>query len=101
MKQKKYNFDKPFVGFDGKPIIEQGETVHIGERLSFFLFSISTLNSQMMGQEQKYQAYKLMRKLQKGGEVELTEEEKTLVKQVAAETFSVGAYGQIVEILGE
>lgn len=101
MKQKKYNFDKPFVGFDKLPLMEKGEPVIIGERLGFILFNMSSMNSQLISQETKYQAYKLMRKIQNGGEIELSDDEKNIIKSAASEAFSVGAYGQIMEILGE
>ena len=101
METRKYNFDRPFVGFDGKPVLEKGEPVIISERLGFILFNLSSMNNQLISQEKKYQAYKLMRKVQAGGEIELSQDEKEIIKAASSESFSVGAYGQIVEILGE
>lgn len=97
----KVSFDKPFVGFDGKPLLDNGNPVIIGERLGFLLFNISTLNNQQIAMDKKFIVYKLMQKIQKGGEIEITDEEKDILKQVSADSFSVGAYGQIMEILGE
>lgn len=97
----KVNLDKPFVGFDGKPVLEKGEAVIISEKLGFILFNISSLNNQQIPQETKFVVYKLMQKIQKGGEIEISDEERDIIKTVASDSFSVGAFGQIMEILGE
>ena len=101
METRKFNFDKPFVGFDNRPLMENGEPVVISDRLGFIMFNVSTMGNQQIEASKKYLIYKLMRKLQKGGDLELTEEEKTIIRDVSADAFSAGAYGQIMEILGE
>lgn len=101
METRKYNFDRPFVGLDGKPLLVKGEAVIMSERLGFILFNLSSMNNQLISQEKKYQAYKLMRKIQAGGEIELSQDEKEIIKDAASDAFSVGAYGQIIDILGE
>lgn len=97
----KVNFSKPFVGTDKMPLMEKGEPVIIGERLGFLMFNMSTVNDQEINPEKKYVIYKLMRKIQQGGEIEINDEEKQIIKQVACDSFSVGAFGQVMEILGE
>jgi hypothetical protein len=50
--------------------------------------------------ENKYKAYKLSQKLIAGkGEVEITSEEATLIKEITVNYLVAGAYGQIEEII--
>ena len=101
MKIMKVSFDKPFVGLDNKPLLEKGEPVIIGEKLGFLMFNLSSLNAQDIPQDRKFAIYRLMQKIQKGGEIEISEDERDIIKSVASDAFNVGAFGQIMEILGE
>lgn len=53
-----------------------------------------------MPPEKKYELHKISRKIAADPEsVEMTTEEASLLKEVAAEAYSCGAYGQIVDII--
>lgn len=50
--------------------------------------------------DRKYALHKISRKIARHpGEVDITTEEGSLLKEVAAEAYSCGAYGQVVDII--
>ena len=64
------------------------------------LFNLSTLRGTPVPAERKYQAYKLCQRIAANPrEVELTTEDCSLLKEVASETYSAGAYGQVVDLI--
>lgn len=96
----KVNFDKPFTDADGQAVMVGDQKQMISERLGFMLFNLVQIKGQPATPEQKYEAYCLLRKIkQNPGEVEITTEEGTLLKDIAAEALSAGAYGQIYDII--
>ncbi len=96
----KVNFNKPFMDATGKPVMMGDQKQVISERLGFMLFNLSQIKGQPATPEQKYQAYCLLKKIKDNPEeVEITTEEGTLIKDIAAEVLSAGAYGQIYDII--
>ena len=88
----KVDFNRQFTDFHGKAM--EGEANNIREAVCASLFSYNGKG------DEKYKAYKLMRKIADGGGVaDITAEEATLVKNACAERYNAGAYGQIVEIV--
>lgn len=97
----KVNFDKAFSDCFGKEINGgQGGCHNIAETLCTQLFNLSTLRGTPVPAERKYQAYKLCQRIAANPrEVELTTEDCSLLKEVASETYSAGAYGQVVDLI--
>ncbi len=96
----KVNLNKPFIDADGNPVMMGDQKQVISDRLGFTLFNLVEINGKPATPEQKYMAYCLLRKIkQNPEEVELTTEEGTMLKTIAAETLSAGAYGQIHDII--
>lgn len=96
----KVNLNKPFIGIDGKAVKVGDEEQMICDRLGFTLFNLVDINGKQATPEQKYMAYCLLRKIkQNPDELDITTEEGTLLKAIAAETLSAGAYGQIYDII--
>ncbi len=66
----------------------------------YVLFNLNTLGGAPLTPERKYEAHRLCRKIADSPEsVEITTEEGTLLKEAAAEAYSCGAYGQVVDII--
>ena len=100
----KVNLDKEFRDCFGSPITEKrgGRDVplRVGERLARSLFNLSALDGKPLGQEEKYTAYSLSRRIARHpAEVELTTEEASFVKRVSAEQLSAGAYGFVADLI--
>ena len=97
----KANFDKPFSDCFGKEISNgKSGPQNVAESLCAQLFNLATLKGTPVSAEKKYQAYKLCQRIASHPrEVELATEDCLLIKEVAAEIYSAGAYGQIVDII--
>ena len=96
----KVNFNKAFIDADGKEVFMGDQKQMISERLGFLLFNLAQIKGQPATPDEKYKAYCLLRKIkQNPDEVDITTEEGTLLKAIAAETLSAGAYGQIYDII--
>lgn len=91
------NFKQPFKDCYGADIEPANS---IGEQLCVQLFSVSKIDGQPLSPEEKYMAYKLCGRIAASPEnVELTSEEGTFIKRLAANIYSAGAYGQIVDLI--
>lgn len=98
----KLNFDRNFTDCFGREIHNEstGKASNIGESLCMVIFNLNTLGGQPMPPEKKYKAHRICRKIAATpGEVEITTEEATLLKEIASEAYSTGAYGQVVDII--
>lgn len=97
----KVNFNKPFRDADGKPVIAaSGKEENIADRLGISLFNLVQIKGRAATPEEKYQAYCILKKIKDNPEeVEISTEDATLIKDIAAETLSAGAYGQIYDIV--
>ena len=94
------DFKKSFVDFTGNEILEGERPKMISESLCFTLFYLSQMNGTIVSAEMKYTAYRICKKItDKPEEVELTTEEGSFLKEVCGESYSAGAYGQIVDII--
>ena len=98
----KVNFNKPFVDCFGKEVVNEktGKGTNIAESLCMVIFNLNNVGGAPMPPEKKYELHKISRKIAADQEsVEMTTEEASLLKEVAAEAYSCGAYGQIVDII--
>lgn len=97
----KVNFNQPFTDYYGREVKnEKGSGRNIAESVCLQLFNLGQLCGQPVPAERKYMAHKLCRRIADNPEcVELTTEEATFIKEVAAEAFNAGGYGQIVDII--
>jgi hypothetical protein len=70
----------------------------ISDELAKALFYVT--DKDQFNCDEKYTAYKLCGKLNAGdGEIEITVEEASLIKRVAASVFIAGGYGQVCELI--
>lgn len=98
----KVNFDRPFVDCFGKEVVNEktGKGTNIAESLCMVIFNLNTVGGVPLPPEKKYDLHKISRKIATcPGEVEISTEEGTLLKEVAAEAYSCGAYGQVADII--
>ena len=98
----KVNFDRPFVDCFGKEVVNEktGKGTNIAESLCMVIFNLNTVGGVPLPPEKKYDLHKISRKIAAcPEEVEISTEEGTLLKEVAAEAYSCGAYGQVVDII--
>lgn len=100
----KVNFEQNFVDCFGCPIMEGKDGTDtpkpIWRKLSLDLFNLGTLSGSPVPADKKYMAYSLSRRIaEHPGEVRLTTEEGSFLKDVCAELLSAGAYGQVVDII--
>lgn len=98
----KVNFDRPFVDCFGKEVVNEktGKGTNIAESLCMVIFNLNTVGGVPLPPEKKYDLHKISRKIAAcPGEVEISTEEGTLLKEVAAEAYSCGAYGQVADII--
>lgn len=103
------NMNIPVVDWKGDAIVvasknENGEVVEkeqiVGDIVASLLFSMCDNSQTQMSGEEKLQAYRIAQKIGKDmGAVELSAEDIVLLKKVLCPILSVGAYGQIVELL--
>lgn len=90
----KINLNVPFKNFKGQ---ESKEI--IGDKVAEALFTAGTQSNQISN-ESKYKAYKVCKKIgEASGEVEISTEEATLIKEVCINFLVAGAYGQVVELI--
>lgn len=89
----KINFNKHFKTYDGKESPEVMSVV-----IAQALFAAGGGNT--MDAEQKFKAYRLSQTLiNSPGEVEITTEEATLIKNVCNRTLTAGGYGQVYDTI--
>lgn len=89
------NFNKPFIGFDGKPVDDK----KISDILGMQLYAAGNGKDNVSGDD-KLRAYHLSVQLHANPEaVELTTEDCALIKSVAENSLVAGAYGQVVDII--
>lgn len=98
------NLKRPFVDNYGDAVCElrKGipEQTEIGRQVSKILFNLSSLGGVPLDADQKYEAYRLCRRITATPEkVELTAEDVVFLKRVCGEQLSAGAYGQVYDIL--
>ncbi len=98
----KLNFNKNFTDCFGKDVINEqtGKATNIGESLCMVIFNLNSVGGVPLPPDKKYDLHKISQKIAGNpGEVELTIEEVALLKEVAAEAYSCGAYGQVADII--
>lgn len=98
----KVNFDRPFVDCFGKEVVNEktGKGTNIAESLCMVIFNLNSMGGVPLPPEKKYDLHKISRKIAAcPGEVEISTEEGTLLKEIAAEAYSCGAYGQVADII--
>lgn len=93
----KVNFNRSFTDCFGQ---ELSEKKNVAEQLGMFLFNLSSLGGSPLSGERKYTAYSLCRRICSNPDVvEMSTEEASFLKEVCAEVFSSGAYGQVVDLI--
>lgn len=90
----KIKFNMPFVNYKGQATQEI-----IGDKVAEALFTAGMQNNQI-NSEDKYKAYRVCRKISEAvGEVDITTEEATLIKNVCVNYMTAGGYGQLYELI--
>ena len=98
----KVNFNQTFVDCFGKEVVNEktGKGTNVAESLCLVIFNLDKMGGLQIPAEKKYELHKISRKIASNPDaVEITTEEVSLLKEVAAEAYSCGAYGQIVDII--
>ena len=90
----KVNFNVKFKGLHGEELDRL-----ISDALAEAMYSAGSEGNQIPNEE-KFVAYKICtRIISSKNEIEITTEEASLIKRVAANCFTAGAYGQIYELI--
>lgn len=98
----KVNLDKSFKDCFGNDVVNDktGKATNMAESLCMVIFNLNILGGTPLPAEKKYDLHRLCRKIADfPGAVEISTEEGTLLKEVAAEAYSCGAYGQVVDTI--
>lgn len=96
----KVDLSKSFLDAKGNPVLAGGKPQVIGEHLCLSLFNFTQLNGSPATPEQKYDAYKLLKRIrQDPSKVEISAEEGAFLKKIASDVLSAGGYGQVVDII--
>lgn len=97
----KRNFKKVLMGFNNKPVVNKdGSATVICNLLGEALFLASPNSKTSIEPGDMMRAYNLANQLcQHPEEVELSTEDATLIKKIAAQTLVAGAYGQVYNII--
>lgn len=92
----KVNFKVPFKSYKGQETNEM-----IADKVAEALFTAGTQGNQISNAN-KYKAYKICKRIcETDGDVEITTEEASLIKEVCANYLVAGGYGQIHELIEE
>lgn len=90
----KVNFNRKFKNFDGSEL--DGDTITIMVAKSLFTYG----NAETVDSDTKFRAYILSQKIAgAAGEVDITVEEASLIKEVCGKSLIAGGYGQVCEII--
>lgn len=90
----KVNFNRRFKNFDGSEM--EGETISMMVAKSLFTYG----NADVVDSDTKFRAYILSQKIAGAtGEVDITVEEASLIKEVCGKSLIAGGYGQVCEII--
>lgn len=101
----KVNFERPIINALGEAGIDKlGAPQYISTLLLPIIYSYGghVINGEQrsINPDKKLRAYSVLVKIQKDAKnVDLTIEEASLVKEIAAESLTAGTYGQVVDIL--
>ncbi len=91
------NFNKAFTDGAGNPL---ESSPNIGTAIATRLFNLDKMDGVCVSADEKYRAYSLSRRFSDSPDaVNLTTEEAAFIKKVCADTFTAGAYGQIVDLI--
>ncbi len=93
----KVNLNQAVKGFNGNPLVDESKSVVLIKTLiGVRLFAAGD----GLTAEEKYKAYVLMNKISASDvPIELEDEETVLIKKIVEPSVSVGAWGQLVEVL--
>lgn len=98
----KINFNQPFIGYNGKTAIVNGEPQKVKDLLSQILFSGDFLQGKTENKGKcMLMSYDLSQRIYKTeAEIDITVEEATLIKEAAEHSIaSAGGYAQVVNLI--
>lgn len=101
----KVNLNIPFLDYSGHPYLEKDNEgneheIIMADFVAKNLFTIAQLDGKRMEADKMLLAYKLSRRIiDKPGEVKLTSEETSFIKEIMSKFLVVGCYGQLVDVL--
>lgn len=91
------NFNVMVKDFDGKD-----SNNNLARVLSKNIFFLSDGKLFQLSYDDKYKAYKIGQRIAESvnqGEIEITTEEASLIKQIASVVLTIGGFGQVVELI--
>ena len=94
----KYDFSQPLKDLDGEVLKDGPEELTLRAACHRGLMALNESEKNMTGME-KWKRYKLAEKIHKDGQVEITSEEVTTLKQVVGLLFSAAVVGPVYDIL--
>lgn len=94
----KINLKGYLADFNGEDLVENGKTISIKDLVCKHLYNGIGIKPEE-AKEKKYAAYKIMCKIASSDICDITDEESILIKEICSKGMSVGAYGQLVELL--
>lgn len=90
----KVNFNRKFKDYNGSEM--EGENIAMMVAKSLFTYG----NAETVDADTKFRAYMLSQKIVHAtGDVEITVEEASLIKEVCGKSLVAGGYGQVCEII--
>ena len=93
----KYDLRRPFLDTDGQPVPDEfGQPTQMADYVSKRLFS---LGGEGMTVETMMKLYRIAKKLKTDEVVELGHDEVMLLEEQMSKILTVGAYGQLCDIL--
>lgn len=93
----KRDFDKPLLDLDGNPFTDQATL----KSVAFLVLSAALEGDQALPADQKLKQFSLLQTIHKGGVVEISAEDISLIKSRGAKCLSVIAFGRLCEMLEE
>ena len=93
-----FNLKKPFVDIEGRPILDkEGKENLIGEYIAMRFYALSGTD---LTKDEMIKYYRLATKIKENQEaVELTHEDIILIEEQMSKILTIGAYGQVYDLL--
>lgn len=94
----KIDVDQTLIAYNGDPMTENGDEDSPPATLKRVLVQ-ACLNAQEQDGEQKYRVYRLMKRIDAGGEIDLPSEDITKLKELVGKSYNVAVVGPVYDAL--
>lgn len=93
----KVNFDKNVKTYKGDDMIDSATNAPLSMR--DYVCGCLFLCPETFSADDKYAAWKILNKVKRGGETDISSEEASLIKKICAPRSTGGIYGQLVDAI--